>query len=323
MLQATLSPAVRSRLRCPVCANELLLQKESAVCASAPSHSFPVVEGVPVLINEEMSVFSIADFTAKHKTFFQPSRDTLLKRFARHFMPSVSVNVRARKNFKRFASLLSASKTTPRVLVIGGSIAGEGFEAMIKRGVELVETDVAWGPRVQLICDIHDLPFADRAFDGVVVQAVLEHVVDPYRGVEEIYRVLKPNGLVYAETPFIQQVHGGRYDFTRFTFLGHRRLFRRFEQIDGGAVCGPGMALAWSWQYFWWSFTTSPKLRRVILFFTSWTSFFWKYFDYALIDKPAALDAASGVYFMGRKSDSVLSDRELLALYDKMRNRRR
>ena len=99
-----------------------------------------------------------------------------------------------------------------------------------------------------LICDAHDIPFADGCFDGVIVQAVLEHVMDPGRCVEEIHRVLGDNGLVYAETPFIQQIHMGRYDFTRYTHSGHRRLFRRFEEIASGPVGGPGMALAWAYQ---------------------------------------------------------------------------
>ena len=51
---------------------------------------------------------------------------------------------------------------------------------------------------------------------------------------KEIYRVLKSDGIVYIETPFMQQVHGGKYDFTRFTYLGHRRLFARFQEIESG-----------------------------------------------------------------------------------------
>ncbi|CAH2407660.1 hypothetical protein MES5069_620012 [Mesorhizobium escarrei] len=34
----------------------------------------------------------------------------------------------------------------------------------------------------------------------------------------------------------MQQVHEGAYDFTRFTELGHRWLFRRFETISRGAL---------------------------------------------------------------------------------------
>jgi hypothetical protein len=127
--------------------------------------------------------------------------------------------------------------------------------------------------------------------------------------------VLKKRGLVYAETPFMQQVHMGRYDFTRFTHSGHRRLFRRFGEIASGPVGGPGMALAWSYQYFLLSFTTSRPLRGLIRAFSSVTSFFLTYFDYYLIDKTAAVDAASGCYFMGRKEGQMLSDRDLIRYY--------
>jgi hypothetical protein len=126
---------------------------------------------------------------------------------------------------------------------------------------------------------------------------------------------LNERGVVYAETPFMQQVHNAPYDFTRFTHLGHRRLFRKFEEIDSGAGCGPGMALAWSYQSFLMSFTTSEFLRKLIRYFTRLTSFFLKYFDYYLIDKPGTLDAASGYYFLGRKAEQVLSDRDLIKLY--------
>jgi SAM-dependent methyltransferase len=42
------------------------------------------------------------------------------------------------------------------------------------------------------------------------IQAVLEHALDPPVVVAEIYRVLKPGGLVYADTPFMQRVHERR-----------------------------------------------------------------------------------------------------------------
>jgi ubiquinone/menaquinone biosynthesis C-methylase UbiE len=59
------------------------------------------------------------------------------------------------------------------------------------------------------VCDAHHLPFQIESFDGVIVQAVLEHVFDPNRYVEEIHRVLKMDAVVYAETPFIQQADEG------------------------------------------------------------------------------------------------------------------
>ena len=284
-------------------------------CSRCAAH-FPFVDGVPVLINEQSSVFSIEDFLSHRKTFFDNRRVSRLRSLLRGLIPNISRNIKGAQNFTRFSAALLAQCSAPQVLIIGGSVLGEGMEQIVSgAAIDLVESDVSFGPRTMLISDAHDIPFRDRSFDGVVVQAVLEHVVDPYRCCEEIFRVLKNDGLVYAETPFIQQVHGGRYDFTRFTHLGHRRLFRRFAEIESGATCGPGMALAWSYQYFLTSFATSARLRTILRVFANATSFYLKYFDYYLINKRGALDCASGFYFIGRKAETVLPDKDLLESY--------
>ena len=278
--------------------------------------SFPIVNGIPVLINEQSSIFSIADFVAHGKPFFENVSENRLVHTIRRLLPDTDKNIKAESNYNRLNDILFDQSTSPRVLVIGGSVLGLGMDSLANNpALELVESDVSFGPRTMLIFDAHDIPFEDESFDGVIAQAVLEHVVDPYRCSEEIYRVLNKDGVVYAETPFMQQVHGGRYDFTRFTHLGHRRLFRKFEEIDSGAVAGPGMALAWSYKYFLLSFSTSWIIRAFIKAFTNLTTFYLKYFDHLLIDKSGTLDSASGYYFMGRKSETVLSDRELIKLY--------
>jgi SAM-dependent methyltransferase len=181
--------------------------------------------------------------------------------------------------------------------------------------IQLVETDVSFGPRTQLICDAHELPFENHSFDGVVVQAVLQYLVDPSTCLREIERVLKPGGLVYAESAFMQQVVHGRYDFTRFTHLGLRRLFRGFEEVASGPATGPAMALAWSFQFFLLSLATARWTRRACYAFARLTLFWLKYLDAGLLNKPGTYDAASGFFFMGRKSEQPLSDRELVALY--------
>jgi SAM-dependent methyltransferase len=275
------------------------------------------VNGIPILINEGASLFRIKDFTTQQDTIFDNRREK--SPGVKRLLPSLGQNLNASRNYARFASLLLAETANPLALVIGGGTLGQGIESLTRNAaLDVVETDVSLGPRTALVCDTHDIPVQDGSLDGVVAQAVLEHVIDPYRCVDEIQRVLKPGGLVYAETPFMQQVHLGRYDFTRFTHLGHRRLFRNFDEIDSGATGGPGMALAWSYQYFLLSFTTSRTLRSWIKAFARITAFFLKYFDHYLIQKPGALDAASGFYFLGRKSAAPLPDKELVRLYQGM-----
>jgi len=289
---------------------------EQFICVSPECGSnFPIVDGIPVLLNEKTSIFSIDDFLTRQNTTFN-LRQHRMKEALYRLIPSIHRNIKGKKNYEKFLRLLLDRSPAPRVLIIGGSIMGQGMQSFVQsRSIELVETDVSFGPRTMLICDAHDIPLENESFDGVIAQAVLEHVVEPYRCVEEMHRVLKEQGLVYAETSFMQQVHMGRYDFMRFTHLGHRRLFRRFDEIESGAVTGPGMALAWAYQYFLWSFTTSKLIRQFFFFISSLTSFWLKYLDDYLIDKAGTLDAASGYFFMGQKTDKTLSDKDLVRLY--------
>jgi SAM-dependent methyltransferase len=309
-----LNPETFSLLRCAVCRGKLKLRDRLQCVNPTCGTGFPVLDGVPILINDANSLFSVADFQHRRGTFFRPSSLSPGRISSR--LPRLGRNVSSRRNFAHLARLLLDGSSSPRVLILGGGIEGNESQSLLARpGIECVESDVSFGPRTALICDAHDIPFEDATLDGVVAQAVLEHVVDPNRCAQEIHRVLKPGGLVYAETPFMQQVHGGRYDFNRFTHLGHRRLFRQFEEVSSGAVSGPGAALAWSYQYFLLSFAGSARSRALARVVARLTAFWLKWFDPRLIERPGTLDAASGYYFLGRKSDQTLSDRDLIAQY--------
>jgi ubiquinone/menaquinone biosynthesis C-methylase UbiE/uncharacterized protein YbaR (Trm112 family) len=307
---------VLSSLRCPICLTSFDGHEGELQCLNESCKTtFPFVEDIPILINEKNSIFSISDFTAQKQTTLELKKNNIRDLVSR-LLPNIDENKKAKQNYALFTELLLQECSSPKVLVIGCGNLGKGLELLVKEGnIQLIETDVSLGDRTAIICDAHDLPFDDESFDGVIIQAVLEHVVDPYRCVDEISRVLKFRGVVYAETPFMQQVHMGRFDFTRFTHLGHRRLFRKFVEIESGAVGGPGMALAWSYQYFLLSFTKSQFLRSAIKLFTRLTSFYLQHFDNYLINQSGAFDAASGYYFLGQKDGTILSDRELIKLY--------
>lgn len=310
-----LSDAARELLRCPACGAPLEQTGAKLRCrAETCAAEYPIVGGVPILIDDDASLFARDDFVRQRSTYFKPESRAQLA--AKRLMPTISRNVRGGANYARFAELLLERSAAPRVLVLGGSELGSGMAALLAHpSIELVETDVSFGTRTALIADAHAIPFADASFDGAIVQAVIPALVEPERAVGEIHRVLADGGLVYSETAFMQQVYGGRYDFTRYTHLGHRRLFRRFEEIDSGAVCGPGMALAWAYQHFLISFAESRLPRKLLRALARFTSFYLKYFDGYLVGKPGALDAASACYFVGRKSERALSDRELIKLY--------
>lgn len=318
MVGLKLSENTLNRLECPICRSPIRITEfVSSCCNTECGMQYPIIGGVPVIINDATSVFSIDDFLKGDSTFFK--KESVITRLLKRLIPSISYNLASKNNYRELKSLLLGYRLPhrPRILVLGGSIIGDGFSSLANdANVELVETDVSFGPRTALICDAHDIPFASETFDAVVAQAVLEHVADPYRCVSEIWRVLKPQGLVYAETAFMQQVHGGAYDFMRFTPMGHRTLFRHFSEIESGVACGPGMALAWSWRNFLRSFSSNPRTRLLLTAVAHMTSFFLKYFDRALMNNSPAAAGASAVWYLGSKSSSVISFKDLVKKYN-------
>ncbi len=86
--------------------------------------------------------------------------------------------------------------------------------------------------RPAVVGDAHRLPFADCSFDGVLMASVLEHLYDPIRAVDQVYRVLKPGGVFFSYAPFYHPYHASPHDYYRFTADGYRYLLRDFRQVQ-------------------------------------------------------------------------------------------
>jgi SAM-dependent methyltransferase len=209
------------------------------------------------------------------------------------------------------------ARSASLMLVVGGGQQRAWLNSKMapKGEFTLIYADVDVNADVDIFCDAHEIPFVDECIDAVVTTAVLEHVLYPERVVSEIHRVLKVGGLLYSELPFMQQVHEGAYDFTRYTLSGHRRLFNGFHELDSGMVAGPGTALAWAIEYFLLSFVSGRAARNLVKA-ASRLGFFWlKYFDLWLQDHTPAMDGASCTYFLGEKIAGKVPDNEIVRRY--------
>ena len=203
---------------CPRCGMRLLREREgfhceSSTCPYGSEGSFRLVDGAPVIIDFDRSIvrkMEVDDAAGSGSVPPLRARSSSFERLPgwlrRVWRPTNKV---AARNVQQLIALLPSSST---VLVVGGGTIGNGVEALyVQPGLRIVAFDVYSSPNVQFLADAHQIPLAGSSIDAVVVQAVLEHVLDPERVVSEIERVLRPEGLVYAETPFLQQVHAGPY----------------------------------------------------------------------------------------------------------------
>jgi SAM-dependent methyltransferase len=92
-----------------------------------------------------------------------------------------------------------------------------------------VALDIQRGIGVQVIGDAQALGIRDASFEVVLCTEVLEHVPDPQRAIDEMYRVLVPGGQLLLTTRFLFPIHDAPHDYFRFTKYGLRHLLRRFD----------------------------------------------------------------------------------------------
>lgn len=304
----------RDKTRCPRCASAIQHLESQPRCSSSGcvyhTAGFPLVNEQPVLIDFESSIFDRPNYRSDNDSVLDRDVDRRSWGSLAHRL-AFGKNPVAASNCTRFIELLKQLSGRPTVLVIGGATIGSGADDLYSDPLlDVVGTDVFSSRNTVIVADAHKLPFEDGSFDGVWIQAVLEHVLEPAMVAAEIHRVLRRSGLVYAETPFMQQVHEKAYDFSRFTQSGHRWLFRHFTEIDAGPVSGPGVALLWSIRYFWRAFGAGDKLSRLLAL-----PFFWLRFLDRFAHGRAATDAASGVFFLGRRAEQQAIDANAMPRY--------
>jgi SAM-dependent methyltransferase len=281
----------------------------NTACLYGSEPGFPIIDGRPVLIDFDSSVVDRNQLLASGAASYA-RRPSALKTwlFTMMFGDDRSGAFAA----EAFHTLCIRRKVrNPRLLVIGGGTIGGGMEKFYAGDYfKITAFDIYASPHIQLLADAHQIPFFDDSFDAVWVQAVLEHVLQPEVVVNEIHRVLRADGLVYAGTPFLWPVHEGAHDFTRVTQLGHRWLFRQFSCIAEGTEGGPGVVLRLAIGYFVMSLFRSTKAGRIAELSMFWLRFFDK-----LMPVPWMSDGAAGVWFLGQKSDQAVTVKQIIGQY--------
>jgi len=307
------SATARSFLICPRCHADLrqagdCLRCSSESCPLSVHSSFPQIGRWPALIDFDHSIVGREQLDAASRGC--GPTDPAIERLPRWLRPVWKPpNRTAAENVRRVLSLLPGA--APLIVVIGGGTMGNGLERLYADSrSRLLAFDIYPSQLTQFIADAHHIPLAPASVDAVIIQAVLEHVLDPEQVVREIHRVLRPNGLVYAETPFMQQVHAGPYDFVRFTSSGHRYLFRAFDEISAGPVTGPGTQLLWSLDHLVRGLFRSKLAGRLVR-----ALFAWLHWVDRFVSPPFAIDGAGACYFLGRRTEHELKPFDIVRYY--------
>lgn len=123
-----------------------------------------------------------------------------------------SKSVRDKQHAKRIIAILKTLKgyTFSKVLDIGCGDGGIGRLLKKEKNIDVYGVDISKkGVELANEGGVHakvgdvsvKIPFDNKAFDLVVAAEILEHVANPDVFLREIYRVLKPGGIILITTP--------------------------------------------------------------------------------------------------------------------------
>ncbi len=124
-------------------------------------------------------------------------------------------------------------------------LRAHGVTELTRYDIASTEPDVILGP-------IESMPFADGSFDSALCNAVLEHVFDAERGIEELARVVRKGGYLVVTVPFLQPYHASPDDYRRYTADGLAQLGSNagLEVVELLPVHSIAQTLGWIlWEY--------------------------------------------------------------------------
>ena len=168
---------------------------------------------------------------------------------------------------------------------------------------DIINLDAFAFNEVDIVADVHDLPIMDNTVDLVLNISLLEHVPQPEKVVEEMYRILKPGGEIIACLPFMMPFHAAPFDHYRWTQPGIKELFSLYQIYEIDIAYGPTSGMLWVLQEWMaiilsFGFKTLHDIAFLILMVVMSPI---KLLDKLLNKYPFAEKIASGFYINAQK----------------------
>jgi len=141
-----------------------------------------------------------------------------------------------RESIKEFVEICAKTLPSYEPIYEFGSfqVSGqEGFADLrpLFPGREYIGADLRKGPGVDIILNLHHIDLPPKSVGTVLILDTLEHVEFPRKAIENIHRILKPNGILIISSVMNFPIHDYPHDYWRFTPEAFKSLMKSFAFI--------------------------------------------------------------------------------------------
>ena len=138
-----------------------------------------------------------------------------------------------RQTIKDFVCLASTSLPVVEPIYEFGAFqvpSQEGFSDLrsLFPGRNYIGADMREGPGVDVILNLHSIDLPSESVGMVLCLDTLEHVEYPHKALEEIHRVLLPDGMAIISSVMDFPIHDHPQDYWRFTPEAIKSLLKPF-----------------------------------------------------------------------------------------------
>lgn len=177
---------------CPLCKQKLIYQGKGDFlkCPQCKS-KFPIIDGI---VDAFVSIEGLKTFSVNFSKLYE------------HFGRFVT-----RGESDKYRRDITVDLAEGNLLLEIGCAEGFVTGKLAKKIPHVIASDISLSylrrarmnvPHVDFArLDVHNIPFGDNVFDCLVCTEVLEHTLSPFKTLEEIHRVLKPNGCLVLSVP--------------------------------------------------------------------------------------------------------------------------
>ena len=127
-------------------------------------------------------------------------------------------------NAKKYGSLAIETNSYSTLLDIAPQDyeGAQPFSKYSNGFIDVKTLDINPSSGADYIADITktNINIPNDSFDYILMTEVLEHTLQPFDAARELYRLLKPNGILFISIPCNFRIHGPLPDSWRFTHFG-------------------------------------------------------------------------------------------------------